>query len=212
MIPAANLPDTIPLFPLSGAIVVPRGRLPLNVFEPRYLAMLEDVLKTRERLIGMIQPVDKGPEGELHAIGCAGRITGFNEAKDGRYMITLTGVSRFRLQEQVEGFTPYLRGRIDWQGFARDLGGVEHITSFDRERFLDLLERFFTAQELESDWDNLTKAEPEMLINSLSMLAPFSPEDKQALLEAPTLADRRDTLVTLMEFVLRRVEGGGVMQ
>ncbi|WP_457645837.1 LON peptidase substrate-binding domain-containing protein [Profundibacter sp.] len=212
MIPAANLPDTIPLFPLSGAIVVPRGRLPLNVFEPRYLAMLEDVLKTRERLIGMIQPVDKDPEGELHAIGCAGRITGFNEAKDGRYMITLTGVSRFRLQEQVEGFTPYLRGRIDWQGFARDLGGVEHITSFDRERFLDLLERFFTAQELESDWDNLTKAEPEMLINSLSMLAPFSPEDKQALLEAPTLADRRDTLVTLMEFVLRRVEGGGVMQ
>lgn len=212
MIPAANLPDTIPLFPLSGAIVVPRGRLPLNVFEPRYLAMLEDVLKTRERLIGMIQPVDKDPEGELHAIGCAGRITGFNEAKDGRYMITLTGVSRFRLQEQVEGFTPYLRGRIDWQGFARDLGGVEHITSFDRKRFLDLLERFFTAQELESDWDNLTKAEPEMLINSLSMLAPFSPEDKQALLEAPTLADRRDTLVTLMEFVLRRVEGGGVMQ
>ena len=212
MIPAANLPDTIPLFPLSGAIVVPRGRLPLNIFEPRYLAMLEDVLKTRERLIGMIQPVDKDPEGELHAIGCAGRVTGFNEAKDGRYMITLTGVSRFRLQEQVEGFTPYLRGRIDWQGFARDLGGVEHITSFDRERFLDLLQRFFTAQELESDWDNLTKAEPEMLINSLSMLAPFSPEDKQALLEAPTLADRRDTLVTLMEFVLRRVEGGGVMQ
>jgi len=212
MIPAANLPDTIPLFPLSGAIVVPRGRLPLNIFEPRYLAMLEDVLKTRERLIGMIQPVDKDPEGELHAIGCAGRVTGFNEAKDGRYMITLTGVSRFRLQEQVEGFTPYLRGRIDWQGFARDLGGVEHITSFDRDRFLDLLERFFTAQELESDWDNLTKAEPEMLINSLSMLAPFSPEDKQALLEAPTLADRRDTLVTLMEFVLRRVEGGGVMQ
>ncbi len=212
MIPAANLPDTIPLFPLSGAIVVPRGRLPLNVFEPRYLAMLEDVLKTRERLIGMIQPVDKDPEGELHAIGCAGRITGFNEAKDGRYMITLTGVSRFRLQEQVEGFTPYLRGRVDWQGFARDLGGVEHITSFDRERFMGLLERFFTAQELESDWDNLTKAEPEMLINSLSMLAPFSPEDKQALLEAPTLADRRDILVTLMEFVLRRVEGGGVMQ
>jgi len=212
MIPAANLPDTIPLFPLSGAIVVPRGRLPLNVFEPRYLAMLEDVLKTRERLIGMIQPVDKKPEGELHAIGCAGRITGFNEARDGRYMITLTGVSRFRLLEQVEGFTPYLRGRVDWQGFARDLGGVEHITSFDRDRFLDLLERFFTAQELESDWENLTKAEPEMLINSLSMLAPFSPEDKQALLEALTLTDRRETLVTLMEFALRRVEGGGVMQ
>ncbi len=212
MIPAANLPDTIPLFPLSGAIVVPRGRLPLNVFEPRYLAMLEDVLKTRERLIGMIQPVDKDPEGALHVIGCAGRVTGFNEASDGRYMITLTGVSRFRLLEQVEGFTPYLRGRVDWQGFARDLGGAEHITSFDRDRFLGLLERFFTAQELDSDWENLTKAKPEMLINSLSMMAPFSPEEKQALLEAPTLTDRRETLVTLMEFALRRGEGGGVMQ
>jgi len=212
MIPAANLPDTLPLFPLSGAIVVPRGRLPLNVFEPRYLAMLEDVLKTRERLIGMVQPVDKEAEGELHSIGCAGRVTGFNETKDGRYMITLTGVSRFRLVQQVEGFTPYLRGKISWQGFERDLGGAEQISSFDRKRFFTLLERFFTAEQLDTDWDDLTKAEPEMLINSLSMLAPFSPEDKQALLEAPTLEARRETLVTLMEFALRRVEGGGVMQ
>ena len=212
MIPAANLPDVVPLFPLSGAIVLPRGRLPLNVFEPRYLAMFEDVLKTRERLIGMVQPVDKDAEGDLHTIGCVGRVTGFNEASDGRYMITLTGVSRFKLQEQVEGFTPYLRGKVNWQGFERDLGGAEHVTSFDRERFFNLLERFFTAEQLDSDWDNLTKAEPEMLINSLSMLAPFSPEDKQALLEAETLSERRETLVTLMEFALRRVEGGGVMQ
>jgi len=212
MIPTANLPDTLPLFPLSGAIVVPRGRLPLNVFEPRYLAMLEDVLKTRERLIGMIQPVDKDAEGKLHPIGCAGRITGFNEASDGRYMITLTGVSRFRLVEQIEGFTPYLRGKISWREYERDMAGVDHITSFDREQFFNLLERFFTSEQLDSDWDNLMKAEPEMLINSLSMLAPFSPEDKQALLEAPTLSDRRETLVTLMEFALRRVEGGGVMQ
>lgn len=212
MIPAADLPETIPLFPLMGAIVVPRGRLPLNVFEPRYLAMLEDVLKTRERLIGMVQPVDKEPEGPLHEIGCAGRVTGFNETSDGRYMITLTGVSRFRLLEQIEGFTPYLRGRVSWKGFDRDLGGTEHISDFDRESFLALLERFFTVQQLNSDWENLTKAEPEMLINSLSMLAPFSPEDKQALLEAPTLADRRKTLVTLMEFALRRIEGGEKMQ
>lgn len=212
MIPASNLPDAIPLFPLSGAIVLPRGRLPLNVFEPRYLAMLEDVLKTRERLIGLIQPMDKEAEGPLHAVGCAGRVTSFTETDDGRYMISLTGVSRFRIIEQIEGFTPYLRANIDWQGFDRDLGGTDHISKFDREQFLALLERFFSAEELDADWDNLKKAEPEMLINSLSMLAPFSPEDKQALLEAQTLEARREMLVTLMEFALRRGDKGGVMQ
>ena len=212
MILASNLPDTLPLFPLSGAIVLPRGRLPLNVFEPRYLAMFEDVLKTRERLIGVIQPMDKKAEGPLHAVGCAGRVTSFTETDDGRYMVSLTGVSRFQVIEQIEGFTPYLRANVSWQEFERDLGGTEHITTFDREQFLTLLERFFSAEEMDADWDNLKKAEPEMLINSLSMLAPFSPEDKQALLEAQTLEARRETLVTLMEFALRRGDNGGLMQ
>lgn len=212
MIPAANLPELLPLFPLSGAIVLPRARLPLNIFEPRYLAMFEDVLKTRERLIGMIQPMGKDPEGPLHTVGCAGRVSSFTETDDGRYMISLTGVSRFRFISKVEGFVPYLQAKIDWPEFQRDLGGAEHDTGFDRDGFLALLERFFEVEELDTDWENLNKAETEMLVNSLSMMAPFSPEDKQALLEATTLATRRETLVTLMEFALRRCDGGGVMQ
>ena len=133
MVSAANLPDKLPLFSLPGAIVLPRARLPLNIFEPRYLAMFEDVLKTRERLIGMIQPVDKDAEGPMHAVGCAGRVTSFTETDDGRYMISLTGVSRFRLGEQIEGFVPYLQAKSDWQDFARDLGGAEPDAGFERD-------------------------------------------------------------------------------
>lgn len=212
MISAANLPDLIPLFPLSGVIVLPRARLPLNIFEPRYLAMFEDVLKTRERLIGMVQPMDIEAEGPLHVVGCAGRITSFTETDDGRYMVSLTGVSRFTIDQQVEGLAPYLQANVRWQDFDRDLGAAEHDDGLDRDQFLALLERFFAVEELDTDWDNLKKAGTEMLVNSLSMLAPFSPEDKQAMLEAKTLSTRRETLVTLMEFALRRGETGGVMQ
>lgn len=202
-----DLPDKIPLFPLPGALLLPRARLPLQIFEPRYLAMLEDTLKTSHRLIGMIQP-RPGPEGRprLAAMGCAGRVTGFSETDDGRYMITLTGISRFRLQREVSGFAPYLSGDVRWDGFERDRGGTEHDTGFDRAAFLGLLARYFAAEELATDWDSLKEAEDEFLINSLSMLCPFEPEDKQALLEAPSLQTRRETLVTLMEYALR---GGG---
>ncbi|KAA9006003.1 LON peptidase substrate-binding domain-containing protein [Histidinibacterium aquaticum] len=207
MLKAADLPGTIPVFPLPGALLLPRARLPLHIFEPRYLAMLDDCLKTQERLIGMIQPWEhQGREG-LHTIGCAGRVTAFSETEDGRYMITLSGVSRFRVEREVEGFTPYRRCDVKWEGFDRDLGPVEHDTVFDRKSFMALLERFFSEQGLSTDWDSLKEAEDELLINSLSMLCPFEPEDKQALLEAPSLTTRRETLVTLMEFALR--SGGG---
>jgi len=209
MFPAANLPDTIPMFPLPGALLLPRGRLPLQIFEPRYLAMLDDVLKTDHRLIGMIQPVDGE---QLHSIGCAGRLTGFTETSDGRYMITLTGISRFRILKQVAGFTPYLRADVSWRGYERDLGGAEHDPGFDRVSFLDLLSRYFASEELQTDWDSLKEAEAELLINSLSMLSPFEREDKQALLEAPSLTSRRETLVTLMEFALRGGASEEVMQ
>ncbi|MDW4550118.1 LON peptidase substrate-binding domain-containing protein [Defluviimonas sp. D31] len=202
-----DLPDKIPLFPLPGALLLPRARLPLQIFEPRYLAMLEDTLKTRHRLIGMIQP-RPGPDGQplLAAIGCAGRVTGFSETDDGRYMITLTGVSRFRLKREISGFSPYLSAEVGWDGFSRDRGPAERDAGFDRDDFLALLRRFFEAEQLSTDWDSLKDAEDELLINSLSMLCPFEPEDKQALLEAPSLATRRETLVTLMEYALR---GGG---
>lgn len=213
MIRPADLPDTIPVFPLPGALLLPRGRLPLHIFEPRYLAMIEDCMKTKSRLIGMVCPRETpGGEKRLQSIGCAGRLTAFSETEDGRYMITLYGISRFRIREEVQGFTPYRRCNVDWSAFTRDLGGVESDPGFDREGFLALLGRFFAAEGLSTDWDNLREAETELLINSLSMLAPFSAEDKQALLEAPDLVTRRETLVTLIEFALRGGSTDEVLQ
>jgi len=209
-----ELPDTIPVFPLPGALLLPRARLPLHIFEPRYLQMLDDALKTRHRLIGMIQPreVPGAAEKRLHAIGCAGRLTGFSETEDGRYMVTLSGISRFRVLQEVQGFTPYRRCQVDWAPFARDLGGAESDAGFKRAEFMAGLKRYFDAMELSTDWGSLKGAEEELLINSLSMLCPFAPEDKQALLEAPSLTTRRETLVTLIEFALRGGNGDEVMQ
>lgn len=212
MASAADLPRSIPVFPLPRALLLPRGKLPLHIFEPRYLAMIEDCLKTPERLIGMIQPreVPEGSPPRLHAIGCAGRLTAFSETDDGRYMITLTGRSRFRVAQEVEGFQPYRKCDVTWDAFARDLGQPERDPGFDRQAFLKLLVRYFDAEELKTDWDSLSEAEDELLINALSMLCPFEPEDKQALLEAPTLSTRRETLVTLIEFALRGGDGEAV--
>ncbi len=207
------MPDTIPVFPLPGALLLPRSRLPLHLFEPRYLAMLDDVLKTSNRLIGMVQPYDApGAAGKLHTIGCAGKLTAFSETEDGRYMITLSGASRFRIVEEVDGFTPYRRCTVNWNGFERDLGGPEKDPSFNRPEFMAGLNRFFEDQGLSTDWDSLGEADDELLINSLSMLCPFEPEDKQALLEAPSLTTRRETLTTLIEFALRGGSGEEVMQ
>lgn len=201
----ADLPQKIPLFPLPGALLLPRARLPLNIFEPRYLAMLDDALKSDHRLIGMVQPHEQSePDGteRLHQIGCAGRIISFSETDDGRYLITLGGVSRFHLRARQDGFTPYLCGEVDWSGFDADMNPSEEDPGFDRSAFLATLSRYFDAVDLSSDWDSLKEADPELLINSLSMLCPFEREEKQALLEAPSLTTRRETLVTLMEFVL----------
>ncbi|GFE66269.1 LON peptidase substrate-binding domain-containing protein [Litoreibacter roseus] len=204
MMRAADLPDTIPVFPLPGALLLPRARLPLHLFEPRYLQMFEDTLKTPHRLIGMVQPHD-GPDGKpkLHAIGCGGRITQFSETEDGRYMITLSGISRFRIKQETTGFCPYRRADVSWEGFGRDLGPTETDTNFDRTNFLELLHKYFVHHGLETDWDSLKDAEDELLVNSISMLCPFDPEEKQALLEAPSLSTRRETLITLIEFALR---------
>jgi len=214
MIQAADLPRTIPVFPLPGALLLPRARLPLHIFEPRYLAMLDDTMKTSHRLIGMIQPreVPGAPESKLHSIGCAGRLTAFSETEDGRYMITLTGVSRYRILSETEGFAPYVRADVKWEDFSRDLGPAEKDKVFDRPHFLGLLGRYFEAKGLSTDWESLKEAESELLINSLSMLCPFDAEDKQALLEAPSLATRRETLVTLIEFALRGGSNEEIMQ
>lgn len=209
-----DMPDMIAVFPLPGALLLPRSRLPLHIFEPRYLAMLEDALKTPERLIGMVQPnAVPGREGSgLHQIGCAGRVTQFSETEDGRYLITLSGMSRFRVVREVTGFTPYRRCEVSWTGFERDLGRDETDIGFDRESFMNLLSRYFTARELQTDWESLQDADDELLINSLSMLLDFDPEDKQALLEAPCLSTRRETLVTLIEYSLRGGNTEEIMQ
>ena len=196
-----DLPDTLAIFPLPGAILFPRSRLPLHIFEPRYLAMLGDALKTDHRMIGMIQPLGEG----LHDIGCAGRITSFSETEDGRYMITLTGVSRFRLAEEVAGFQPYRRARPDWQAFPAERR-AETDPGMDRDALLGDLARYFKQRQLGVDWEALKSAEDELMVNALSMLCPFAPEEKQALLEAPDLAARRGVLQTLIAFA---VQSGG---
>jgi hypothetical protein len=217
MMTADALPDTIPIFPLPGALLLPRAKLPLHIFEPRYLAMLDDCLAAKPRIIGMIQPraVPGGGAERLHSIGCAGRLTAFSETEDGRYMITLTGVSRYRMiDEFAPGQAPYRRAVVSWAGFGRDLGHAEQDPGLDRPAFLDLLARYLERAHLSTEWSSLKDAEDELLINALSMLCPFQPEERQALLEAPSLATRRETLVTLMEFALRGDTGqkGGPLQ
>lgn len=196
-----DLPQVLPLFPLPKALLLPRGHLPLQVFEPRYLTLLEDTLKTPDRLIGMVQPFGEG----LHKIGCAGRVTQFAESEDGRYMITLTGVSRFALGNIQDGVPPYQRTTVAWDAFRDDLNGPNQDPNFDRDVFLKLLNRYFDEQNLTTDWESVKEAGDEALINALSMVCPFEGEDKQALLEAPDLPARRQILTALIEF---SVHGG----
>lgn len=197
-----DLPEVIALFPLPGAVLMPRTRLPLQIFEPRYLQMVEDVLKTPGRLIGMIQPAEAGLDA-LAQVGCAGRIVAFSELDDGRLMISLRAISRFRLAEVRPGFTPYLRGQVDWGGFAGDLGlDAEQDDGFQREVFMARLGRYMEQRGLSTDWDSAEATEDETLVNSMSMLLPLAPEEKQALLECQTLTQRRHLLDGLLEYAL----------
>ena len=208
-----NLPKVIPIFPLSGALLLPRSNLPLQIFEPKYLQMFEDSLKTPDRLIGMIQGNgNTGTSKDLHKIGCAGRIIQFSETPDGRYMITLGGVSRFKIETEEIGFTPYRKAQVDWSKYGKDLGPTEKDKDFDRDYFMKLLGKFFVSADLKTDWNSLKDADEELLINSLSMLCPFEPEDKQALLEAKSLVLRRKTLTTLLEFSILGGKPGDSVQ
>lgn len=201
---AVSLPDLLPLFPLTGAVLMPRMRLPLQIFEPRYLQMVEDALRTPERLIAMIQPLD-GSHNGLAQVGCAGRIVSFTELEDHRLMIALRAVSRFRLIEAEESFAPYLRGRPDWDGYGTDLDPRPEAAGagYDRHALISRLARYAERRGLTTDWDAAEGSDDEMLVNSLSMLLPFAPEEKQALLECPTLQARRELLDGLLEYALR---------
>jgi uncharacterized protein len=199
------LPEVLPVFPLTGILLLPRGRLPLNVFEPRYLAMVRDALGG-ERLIGMIQPSEPQRDNlgqgalnpPLYPIGCAGRITQFAETDDNRFLITLTGVSRFRIVEELPLLSGYRRVVPDWRSFSRDLetGGEAR---FDRDRLIRGLKGYFAQRQLSADWNAIDKAPSEYLVTSIAMACPFAPSEKQALLEAADLDERAGLLTALVE-------------
>lgn len=219
-----DLPDTIALFPLAGAVLLPRMHLPLNIFEPRYLCMLNHILKTDHRLIGIVQPVhtngnhsrnnkrfidnphaNTNPKyAQLYNIGCAGRLTSFSETEDKRYLITLSGITRYCICaiSNTNTNTPYIQAQVDWQPFAQDLHKDAQTIDFAKAAFMDLLQRFFDHYDLAMDWDNMNDADDELLINALSILCPFENDEKQALLEAHTLHDRLHTLTALIECAL----------
>lgn len=203
-IPAATgeLPAEIPAFPLQGALLLPRSKLPLNVFEPRYLAMVDDALGGA-RLIGMIQPkvkekIEAADRPELYGVGCAGRITTFGETDDGRYLITLTGVCRFRAIEELALERGYRRLRVDFAPFADDLAAADD-AGIDRDRLLATVKAYLERRQLAVDWDAVTKTRTGDLVSVMSMVCPFSPIEKQALLEAAGPAARAATMISLME-------------
>ena len=202
---ADRMPGVLPLFPLAGALLLPRGQLPLNIFEPRYVSMIDDALKSH-RLIGMIQP-DHAAAGDtptLCSVGCAGRITQFVETDDGRYVVTLTGVARFALAGEVVSTTPYRQSRIDFSCFAADFQPRKGEDQVDRGGVLKALRDFAEDKNLQIDWDSINDAPNEALVNALSMMSPFGPREKQALLEADDLKGRAEVLVAITEVEIAR--------
>ena len=199
--PFKGLPREIPIFPLPGALLLPHGRLPLNLFEERYLAMALDALK-EERIIGMVQPLEfqhdpVAGDAPIFGIGCAGRITSFSETDDGRILISLKGICRFNIAGEVEGRNGYRRVAADYGPFRNDLAEQPGF-DFDREELFGLLRRFFESRGLQADWDSLENADDETLIVSLAMMCPFDVSEKQALLEAPEMPDVPDVLMSLL--------------
>ncbi len=197
---AKDLPATIPVFPLDGALLLPGGLLPLQIFEPRYLNMIDDAM-AGDRIIGMIQTSGAGDRARpgLARIGCAGRITSYSETGDGKYLIALTGLCRFAVVDEIAAPKPYRQVHADFAPFEADLVDADPDETFDRTPFLALLRRYLEGRGLGVEWD-VVKAAPEpALINSLSMALPFAPVEKQALLEAPDLSGRRGVLTALLE-------------
>jgi Lon protease-like protein len=198
-----ELPREIPIFPLPGALLLPRGRLPLNIFEPRYLAMTRDAIKG-ERIIGMIQPEHPsepiGAQPATYRTGCAGRIVQFAETPDGRYLITLAGLCRFDVGAELPLKDGYRRVVARFDPYRADMEARSG--KIDRERLLAKLKRFLERHEIGADWSAIEKAPDEQLVNALAMMCPFGPSEKQALLEAPDLAARCETMITLLEIAV----------
>ena len=198
---ARALPDIIPVFPLAGVILLPHGQLPLNVFEPRYLAMVDDAFKA-QRLIGIIQPLNEdAPKPDLYRIGGIGRITSFAEI-DNRYHIILTGISRFEILSELSVMTPYRQVQVSYERFSGDRSFDDDKAAIDRPALFSALKRYFAVNKIDSDWDSIDRAPSESLVTSLSMIAPVEPAEKQALLEAATVSERARILIALIELSL----------
>jgi uncharacterized protein len=206
-----DLPRTLAVFPLDGAVMFPKGQLPLNIFEPRYLNMIDDAL-AGDRLIAMIQTAsdDERAPPELAQVGTVGRLTAFAETDDGRYLITLTGISRFAVVRELPVATAYRQVEADFSSYAQDLKPPHDFIDFDRPPFLAVVRSYLDRNGLKADWESIEEAHPELLINALSAMCPFAPIEKQALLEAATLADRQRTLETLMRMDVGEAPDGPV--
>ncbi|MFA7277104.1 MAG: LON peptidase substrate-binding domain-containing protein [Pseudobdellovibrionaceae bacterium] len=192
------LPQEIPVFPLEGVVLLPRGDLPLNIFELRYMDMVQGALASPTRLIGMIQPSENG----LYQIGCAGRIIRFEETHDGRYLITLRGLCRFRtVEETTPSLGAYRRMKVDWRGFEHDMIKIGCL-DIDRTRLLGMLKDYFTLQGLTLDWDMIAEIADEGLMTSLAMVCPFEAAEKQALIEAPCCKSRANLFMNLLEMAI----------
>jgi hypothetical protein len=203
------LPAVIPIFPLPGALLLPRGQMPLNIFEPRYLAMIDDALRSEHRLIGMIQPdpAHPGPDENkprLFRVGCVGRMTQFAESGDGRYLIQLTGVARFRIERELPVGTPYRQCQVAYQPFVDDFTARKGEDEVDRKALLRALTAFLKANNLKADWDGIESAPNEALVNALAMMSPYDAAEKQAMLEAPDLKTRAEILVAVTEIALAK--------
>jgi uncharacterized protein len=216
----SDLPARIPVFPLRGAILLPRATLPLNLFEPRYLQMIEDCISS-SRIVGIIQPArvaaganedsDESPTGKhvgLRRVGCAGRVTAFQEVPDGRVVITLTGVARFSVLSELSSAKPYRSCEVTYEPFLTDFIRDADHSGVNRTQLLAVLKRYLEANNYKADWRSIEQAPSEHLVNSLSIMSPYGAEEKQALLEAADLKTRADVLIALAEMELAAGEGG----
>lgn len=202
----ADLPSLVSLLPLAGVMLLPRGLVPLNMFELRYLQLVEDSL-ARGRLIGIIQPRDTDGTTDdaspsLHDVGCLGRITSFDETTDGRMLITLTGIARFRIVREHSVVTPYRQVHVDYRPYAQDLIADVGVLDINRERLLEVLRLYLERHGLAADWEAIEKTPNESLVNALSIISPYGVREKQALLEAETLSERNEILIALTEMAL----------
>lgn len=205
-----DCPGVIPVFPLPGALLLPRGQMPLNIFEPRYLAMIDDALRG-DRVIGMIQPDAEGGGSpmvpKLYRVGCAGRICQFAETGDGRYLVSLTGIARFRVEAELATTAAYRRCQVSYDAFASDFEARAGEEAVDRDGVLRALRDFVEANDLKVDWAGIEEAPNEALVNALCMMSPFGVREKQAMLEAPDLRTRAEVLIAVTEMELVRGSG-----